>query len=416
MYEPPTTNASVDPIISRLRPRTVAEILDQAFRLYRRHFLTFVAIIAVVYVPLQLVIQGSTAFLLGGLMSDLNDLDNFSGGSSSQVNELFSYLGVLYAVIIGFSLLSGLLQKLSEGALTAGVTDSYLDRPVSFGSSYRRMFSQAGPLIGLILLQILISVGILLPAIFVLFLAALTATGSNSGASGLIFCFACILFIPVVVGLVYTSVRLVITTPALIVERLGPVQAVRRSWQLVQNFWWRTFALVAVVGILGWVIQVGPSQLVSALVGIMAPRDFVLQQLITGLVSTLTSLFFLPLQLIAITMYYFDLRTRKEGYDLDTALSQRYPSTDPANWGGTYGGYGGAYAPGSQGFAPGGQPLPPSSYAPPELGVSGGEPTRYTPPPLTPEPPPAQGYYGGYTPPPADESNPETPQRDEPQG
>ena len=39
----------------RLRPMGVGDLLDIAFRLYRRHFLLFVGIVAVIYVPLTLV-------------------------------------------------------------------------------------------------------------------------------------------------------------------------------------------------------------------------------------------------------------------------------------------------------------------------------------------------------------------------
>src|SRR6058998_2888513 len=49
--------APVDPIISRLRPRDMMGILDQSFRLYRRNFLTFLAIVAIVFVPIELLSQ-----------------------------------------------------------------------------------------------------------------------------------------------------------------------------------------------------------------------------------------------------------------------------------------------------------------------------------------------------------------------
>ena len=39
----------------RLRPMGVGDLLDIAFRLYRRHFLRLVGIVAVIYVPLTLV-------------------------------------------------------------------------------------------------------------------------------------------------------------------------------------------------------------------------------------------------------------------------------------------------------------------------------------------------------------------------
>ena len=39
----------------RLRPMALADMLDTAFRLYRRHFLTFVGIVALLQVPMAIV-------------------------------------------------------------------------------------------------------------------------------------------------------------------------------------------------------------------------------------------------------------------------------------------------------------------------------------------------------------------------
>src|SRR6476619_8488897 len=64
--------APVDPIISRLRPRDMMGILVQSFRLYRRHFLTFLAIIAVVHVPIQVLIQALTISMFGSIYSEMD--------------------------------------------------------------------------------------------------------------------------------------------------------------------------------------------------------------------------------------------------------------------------------------------------------------------------------------------------------
>ena len=58
---------AIDTIISRLRPRDVGGIIDQAFRLYRKHFWTFLAIIAVVHVPTQLLVQAANIAFLGSV-------------------------------------------------------------------------------------------------------------------------------------------------------------------------------------------------------------------------------------------------------------------------------------------------------------------------------------------------------------
>jgi hypothetical protein len=323
----------------------VGEVLDQAFRLYRKNFLTFVAIIGVVVLPLQLAQQAVLLFFVGDVTNFENNLSSSSTLSSSSMNDLFTYVGVLYAAIFGISLLYGLLQSLSQGALAAEIANSHLDKPVSFGDGYRQMFSRLGPLLGVILLQLLIDIGIFIPVILLILLALGIGIGSSSSSSGGtaalgLTCFSCFLIIPSAILLLYVQVRLYVVTPVVMVERLGPVQTIRRSWELVRNYWWRTFALGGILLILGLVVQLGPSSLIQAILGIFVRVDPATQQAVTGLVTVFTTLIFIPVQLTAITLYYFDLRVRKEGYDIETALTQRYAMapTPPPGWAGA--GYG----------------------------------------------------------------------------
>jgi hypothetical protein len=337
MYQAASQGTPVDPIISRLRPRTVGEVLDQAFRLYRRHFLTFIGIIAVVVVPLQLAQQTIVVFLIGGLANYETDpfTGGFSTGSSTNYNEVFSYIGILGALSVLIGLIAALLQSLAQGALTGEVANSHLDKPVSFSDAYRQMFARLGPLLGVIFLQIGIVLLILLPIILLTTItfsvgigSALNGSNDNSGFLGL-FCFSCLLIIPAGVLLAYVFIRLLVVTPAVMVEHLGPVQAIRRSWGLVKDYWWRTFALSLVLAILAYVVQAGPAFIVQSIVALFTPRNLVLQQVVSGVVTVFTTLVFIPIQLIAITLYYFDLRVRKEGYDIETAMAQRYSMTPP---------------------------------------------------------------------------------------
>src|SRR5689334_9936669 len=78
---------AVDPIISRLRPRDMAGILDQAFRLYRANFLTFLAIVAVVFVPVEIITQALTISLQGssrGTFTSTGPLVDTSTGLYTQ--------------------------------------------------------------------------------------------------------------------------------------------------------------------------------------------------------------------------------------------------------------------------------------------------------------------------------------------
>jgi hypothetical protein len=342
--------APLDPIISRLRPRTVAEVIDQAFRLYRRHFLTFLAIIAVVHVPLQLLIQGANIWLLTGVTDITNESISGDLSSSQVMNETAGLIAVLYVVVLGLSFLYGILQYLSQGALTAAIADAHMDRPISFGRAYGAMFKHIGPLLGFMVLQILISIGIFVPVIVVFVLAAfgVAAAGSDSGALGFgAICFACFLIIPAILFSAYVFVRLSMVVPAIVIENLGPIEAMRRSWRLVQNYWWRTAAILLVLSILSFVIAAGPAAVIVAIVGLVTRSfDQVMINAVSGVVTVITAAFFVPLDLTARTLYYFDLRVRKEGFDLDTAMTQRYgqPGAPQTGFGGMQAAPAGAYA------------------------------------------------------------------------
>jgi hypothetical protein len=185
--------------------------------------------------------------------------------------------------------------------------------------------------------------------------------------------------------------RLTVAVPALIVESLGPIEAIRRSWRLVEGYWWRTFGLQVVLNLLAMVVSAGPAALIVALMAFAAPRDFVLQQAIAGVVTVFVTLIYIPIQLVAVTLYYFDLRVRKEGYDLEAAMDQRYATVPAPAWAGA-GGYGGQpqYNPYPQQYPqqygqptqPTGYPYPqPQGYGTPEQGAQ----------------PPQYGYgQGGY--------------------
>ncbi|MDQ3927866.1 MAG: hypothetical protein M3328_01835, partial [Chloroflexota bacterium] len=136
---------------------------------------------------------------------------------------------------------------------------------------------------------------------------------------------------------------------------------------------------------IGGIISAGPAYLVAALVtAVTQSFDPVVNTAVTGVVSVITEAFFIPLSLTCYTLYYFDLRVRKEGFDLETALNQRYtyPGSPYAQQGAAPGGY---YT-GQQGqYAPSGYPAPQLGYG-----------TQPQPQPQYPAYPQQQPYPQGY--------------------
>jgi hypothetical protein len=416
-----TNEQSVDSVIMRLRPRDLGGIIDQAFRLYRRHFWTFIALVAVVYVPLQIVLQLLTLALVGPTNRRVSPFGSDFGDTtfpySSTETSMLAVVGSGLALLI--FVLEILAQLFIQGSVTAAVADSHLDRPVSFSRAYSQAFARAGSLLGYIGLQLLIILGIMLPSI-VPFLLIFTMADSTSASGVLpVTCALCLLF-PVSLGfLIYIFVRQSAGVPAIVIEKLGPVEAFRRSWRLLQNFWWRTFAIVLLLAVIEFVISIGPALLISFLALAVLPSDPALAQVLNTAVNTIITVLYLPLQLIAMTLYYFDIRVRKEGFDLDAAMRQAY-QYGYAGYGYGYGqppgyapaaGYGSYGQPAPQQYGQYPQPQPqgqPNPVHPPVLGYEqpsqqpqqGQYPYGYPGYPPAPGQPPGQppGQYPGYPP------------------
>jgi hypothetical protein len=125
----------------------------------------------------------------------------------------------------------------------------------------------------------------------------------------------------VVPGIIVASGFAVVTEVAAL-ERSG--DALRRSWHLTQGFRWKALGLwaIALAVLAGLAIGTGVlATRVEALLGNGEP--------ISTVVVALVSLLFYPLLSCVFTLFYYDLRVRKEGYDLEM-LSQHLGDAAPA--------------------------------------------------------------------------------------
>ena len=110
--------------------------------------------------------------------------------------------------------------------------------------------------------------------------------------------------------------------PVLFTEMAPVGTAVDRSWRLTDHAFWRTFAMLALALILAYVVQ-------AALAGVFVTVAAVFPGLATGLrvilivgLASLMTQLVQPLVVMAITLLYFDLRVRREAFDLELMTYQ----------------------------------------------------------------------------------------------
>lgn len=284
-----------------LRPLRSVEILDQAVRLYRQNFWKFVGIIGVVQIPI------SVLTILAALLQLPTTIEMQRTGLpvSPSPSTMFGpeyYLGIGAGCLLAL-IAFVLVQGIATAALTRAIADHYLGQPVSFVDAYRKVGKSWGRLIGTTLLAGLINLLLLLWFI-------VPCIGWVTGIGIFLF---------------YSQAIIPLAIPLVVLEGESGYSAIRRGWDLARRRFWWVAGFVAILYLFNQIVVGGPSFLISLLFqfaqdtlseSIGTANAFVLQTISETLTSLFTSLLYLPLQLTCMTLLYFDLRVRTEGFDL----------------------------------------------------------------------------------------------------
>jgi membrane-anchored glycerophosphoryl diester phosphodiesterase (GDPDase) len=115
----------------------------------------------------------------------------------------------------------------------------------------------------------------------------------------------------------YLYARLSFATAALVVEGQKYFGALKRSWSLSAGHGWRVVGIMLLMGVIVAVLSLSiGSALNAAVMVIIKTGRPALAAAITGTVSAIISIILDPLASIILIVLYYDLRIRKEGFDL----------------------------------------------------------------------------------------------------
>ncbi|MDE0376610.1 MAG: hypothetical protein OXK16_11720 [bacterium] len=251
----------------QLRPLGVGEIVDATFTVYRRRFgPMFAIVLMLVFIPFLVSLAGGCSLDAGGTTT-----------CTSPIGWLGYYVGVVGSIVAGVAAV----------LVAAG---AYADVP----SDWRSAMSIGVRRTVAILLATIVA-GILMVIGFVL----------------------------LVIPGIFVLVSLAVTWEALIIEGVGPMESIKRSWRLVSGERWRVFGAGVLVIVL-MVIFVG---VVSAVIALILSAVLGVSGGMTGyLVQQVASLLSIPLTAALGTVIYLDLRVRKESLSADelaAALSEQ---------------------------------------------------------------------------------------------
>jgi hypothetical protein len=263
---------------AQIGPRSGGKILDLGFNIYFGNLTRLLGASAVIAIPLGLVLIGLNivAFAEPSAGAELGRVE--IGDSIRFVDyDLFT---TLQFVSVGITIVAYLLIM---GASYTAANEAYFSRPVSVAASVRVALRRMHSLI---------------------WVSLLTAIAAVLGLLALI------------VGAIIVWVLLAVSIPALLVEDLRGTKALRRSWNLVRNNGWRTFLVLLVAAIFTGLVQAVASLAAEAANG-LARDQIELWIVIVQSLSVLGFAFAASFTAVVVTVIYYDLRIRKEGFDIE---------------------------------------------------------------------------------------------------
>ncbi len=330
------------PGVIPLRPLGLGEILDGAFQTARRNGKAMFGS-ALIFQLATAAVSILVMFLtLGSFMTDMISLGGTFDESDPAAAEALGGSIIVYALtMLITAFVSVLIQMVLQGALVVPVLRATLNRKTTFGLMWRLAKPRIGSLIILALLYaaaflvaILVFTGIVVGLIF-----ALGANSSDSailGVVGLSF----LLALPFAVVAIWISTKLLVAPAAVVVENIGAIQGIKRSWQLTRSNWWRTFGIsllaAVIAGVIGSIITTPVSFLAGFLAPVLAGGEPTANQAVSVMLATqaismtiaaLVGAVTLAFQTGVMALIYVDLRMRRDGFDI-TLLKESESAKD----------------------------------------------------------------------------------------
>jgi hypothetical protein len=283
---------------------TLADVLDGMFRLFLSHWRTYALALGVIVVPQSFI----SALLVDRTGMNTGLLEQFSNPAAAEA--AFEAGPELWALggLAGISILAALfITPYLTGVACRIAGEAYEGGAPEPGDVLRSTLSRYGALLGATVLLGLVGITVLAVPLALIIGGIASDAGQFIAIGG----FLMVVAVPLMIWLL---VRLSLAYPAIVMERVGPVAALKRSWELVGGRWWRVFGTVLLAQIItGIVAQIAafPFSLPGQLFGGLFAVVFL------ALGTTLSAIVTTPLVANAQTLLYYDGRIRSEGYDLE---------------------------------------------------------------------------------------------------
>jgi len=306
-----------------LHPLTLSEILDRTAQLYRSRFLVFLGIATIPAATMFVFAAGIFTFIawVGA---------NARHGATIADILVWIFLIVLLILVVPGSLAA---SALGEAAISDASARIFLGERITIRDAYRTAWKRGWRFVGLYILQglvIVIAPVAVFSAALVAMIAARVSGFATNDPSPLFGGLAFLLILVLGAFAVWMLLRLCLAFPTCVVEQTTAWNALKRCSGLSQGTRGRILLLyllgLVLNQILAWAVTIPAIIALTLIPGLQGQAH----AQTTGMIAVFAiygSMFVVravtkPVYGIALTLFYFDQRIRKEGFDIEWMMLQ----------------------------------------------------------------------------------------------
>lgn len=275
----------------RLVPRTAPAIVDEGVWAVRRDIGLFASVAAFTVIPAHLL-----SALAATLFSPFNPLDPVTYARVGSHAAITTNATATFFVTAITALVTLAISTLGTGALVTLAGLRTLNQPCTVGAAYAHARRRYWSLLGA---SVLSSLAVVAVTVFSAFIGTPFA-----------------LFL-------YVGWRL--APQAIVLEGRRAGAGLRRSASLVRGSWWRLAGLLIILGILQLFAAAIPGGLGFVISSFTSSEDLLgggAGIALLAVVASLIDVVMTPIIVTTMTLFFTDLRLRREGFDIDLLLQR----------------------------------------------------------------------------------------------
>ena len=305
------------------RPSTLGEILDRTAQIYRRNFWLFAGVAAL---PIGAIFAFTA---IGGALFGAAAVTFRAGGLANPAAIALVVLVVLIAAPVYIA-----AAVFSSAGLTEAAASTYRGEKITIRGAFKKVTPRFWRYLWFIILQGIV-VGLIPAAIAGAVIGVLLFVGTLAGAGTSTAIAVGFLVFIVVVAAVVVIIELVlgysISLPVCVLEKKPAWDSLKRGWSLSKGTRGRIFVMFLLVMALAMavsMISAIPSMIIifTSAAGGSQPATgsvaFIVAEITRAVLDLVLQVALAPISAIALVLFYYDQRIRKEGFDIEWMMQQ----------------------------------------------------------------------------------------------